>query len=153
MTALISAAHWGYYPIVETLLLHGANPNINSTGLGFKTNALFSSYFKKHMNVAKLLLSYGADPAEVEKLNQDSTGFRLSDEDLDKLYSYHNIYKLVYLRRIQMAKHKETVLTTCSEMMFEEICKNVWYFILFIHLFYWYNLENIGIVYIQYVQK
>lgn len=27
-TALLSASHWGYYSIVEALLLHGANPNI-----------------------------------------------------------------------------------------------------------------------------
>lgn len=63
MTALLSASHWGYYKVVEALLLHGADPNISSDGLGLKTNPLLSAFFKGHNDVAELLLSYGADPA------------------------------------------------------------------------------------------
>jgi ankyrin repeat protein len=29
-TAILSASHWGYYNIVETLLIHGADPNLGS---------------------------------------------------------------------------------------------------------------------------
>lgn len=51
MTALLSASHWGYEKIVETLLIHGADPNLGSNGPGFKTNPLLSSVFKGHKKV------------------------------------------------------------------------------------------------------
>lgn len=61
-TALLSASHWGYYSIVETLLLHGADPNLGTEVLGFCTNPLLSAVFKGHKKIATLLILYGAKP-------------------------------------------------------------------------------------------
>lgn len=65
-TALLSASHWGYEKIVECLLKRGADPNIGSNTQGFQTNPLLSAVFKDNVEVLKLLLLYGADPAITE---------------------------------------------------------------------------------------
>jgi hypothetical protein len=36
-----------------------------------------------------------------------------------------NIYLMTYRRNIEQAKGLKTILTTCSENMFNEICANI----------------------------
>ena len=60
MTPLHRAASDGYLEVVELLLEHGANSNIQENKYGW--TPLHYAAKKCHVNVARVLLDHGADP-------------------------------------------------------------------------------------------
>ena len=86
---------------------------------GFCTNPLLSSSFKKHDDVTRLLISYGADPKVTEEYNKKTHGFRLSEEQVNYLYSAHTIMKILYLKNMQRRMKKKPIFGQLSDIMID----------------------------------
>jgi ankyrin repeat protein len=80
-TALLSAAHWGYYHVAEALLKCGADPNVVGSEMQAFTNPLYSAAYKGKKQIIELLILYGADPKITEMCNE-SMAAKLEKKDL-----------------------------------------------------------------------
>lgn len=79
---LTNAAKEGHLEIVELLLKHGADPNLEEIGIAPNGHALYSAVVHQHMDIAKVLLEHGAHPNPEVESSADALSIAISNEDI-----------------------------------------------------------------------